>query len=199
MAKSRNVQNQPRLTRRLGGWVAILFTFVVFGRVMKESTDPLNLFSILFSVTSSNAKTVVCPRSSPLGSFRRRGEAAVFGGWFLSCRRQTVDARNWLSWGLQLSFWWSESSDCFLLSSARFYNHSSARNTHVACSRRSNSRAREKNSRRIKKEGRLEGERGREGRKGKGGRGKGEGGRGKGLSLLSPPPPLPSPFSRCTI
>ena len=54
--------------------------------------------------------------------------------------------------------------------------------THVACSRRSNSRAREKNSRRIKKEGRLEGERGREGRK------------GEGTSLaLSPPPPPPPP------
>ena len=136
---------------------------------MKESTDPLHLFSILFSVTSSNAKTVVSPCSSPLGTFRRRGEEAVFGGLFLSCRRQTMDAWNWLSWGLQLSFWWSESSDCFLSSSARFYNHSSAR----VSSRRSNSRAREKNSRRIKKEGRLEGE---------------KGGRRKGLPLLSPSP-----------
>ena len=61
------------------------------------------------------------------------------------------------------------------MSSARFYNHSSARNTHVACSRRSNSRAREKNSRRIKKEGRLEGE-----------RGKGE---GTFLALAPPSPP----------
>ena len=69
-----------QLTRRLGGWVAILFTFVVFGRVMKESTEPPHLFSILLSVTSSNAKTVVSPRSSPLGTFQRRGETAVFGG-----------------------------------------------------------------------------------------------------------------------
>ena len=56
----------------------------------------------------------------------------------------------------------------------------------VACSRRSDSRAREKNSQgkpKKKDEGRLEGERGRE----------------SVLSLSLPPsPPRPPPFSRCT-
>ena len=191
MAKSRNVQNQPRLTRRLGGWVAILFTFVVFGRVIKESTDPPHLFSILlmqcYFLECENSRL-----SSLLAA--RDVSAARRGGCFRrlisfssetnrGCSEQVkLGITTFISMIRIFRLLFIEFSQ--ILQSFECTQHVSAA-THIACSRRSNSRGREKNSQRTKKKGRLKGKRGREGRKEEGGR-----------EVPCSPPPR---FTRCTI
>ena len=188
VAKSRNVQDQPRLTRGLGGWVAILFA--AFSRVMKGFKDAFHLFTLVqcyfLDCENSRLSSLLPARDVPAA--RRDGCFWTLISFLLETNRGCSELVNL---GITSSILtirifrllFTEFSQ--ILQSFECTQHVSA-TTHIACSRRSNSRGREKNSQRIKKEGRLEGERGREGRKEEGGR----------EFPCSPPPPS---FSRCTI
>ena len=152
MAKSRNVQDQPRLTRGLGEWVAILFA--AFSRVMKGSKDAFHLFTLV------QCYFLECENSSFSSLLAARDVSAARGdGCFRRLISSLLETNRGCSELVKLGITtfilmirifrllFIEFSQ--ILQSFECTQHVSAA-THLACSRRSNSRAREKNSRRIK-------------------------------------------------
>ena len=143
--KSKRTGSTAANTHRLWGWVARLFTFAAFCRVMKRSTYKLFASHYLVQryvyvrIVPSLRKlpSLLAPLFADETSIAARSEErwlfSQVSYFFVGDKSRMMLETDW-SWGLQISFWDQNlQTDIMLLSSARFYIHWNSRNT-LACS-----------------------------------------------------------------
>ena len=120
--KSKRTGSTAANTPRLWGWVARLFTFAAFCRVMKGSTYKLFASHYLVQryvyvrIVPSLRKlpSLLAPLFADETSIAARSEErwlfSQVSYFFVGDKSRMMLETDW-SWGLQISFWWSESSD----------------------------------------------------------------------------------------